>query len=157
MAAYPPPSGNSSRAVPNDPYTLQYIRRWIPKTRAVLWLLNQTSVPKRNRTGGADYVVTVSSYLAHAISEECSIAFDSITTNSTIRSGVNSLNFTPLASPRSPTVPITILCIGRLDPTKSIDTALDAVRLLKSGGANLHLTVVGWAPGSTTRQWLNQR
>ena len=143
--------------VHNDPFVLRYLRRWAPKATVVLWMHNEPyRLPRRHRPADdADLVVTVSRFIATKVGPKLGLDPSRVVP---IHNGVDSEVFHPRPGFDAPATPLRVLCLGRLDRRKGADTALEAVRRLRSEGLAVELDVVGspWfapTPGVDQGSW----
>ncbi len=143
--------------VHNDPFVLRYLRRWAPKATVVLWMHNEPyRLPRRHRPADdADLVVTVSRFIATKVGPKLGLDPSRVVP---IHNGVDSEAFHPRPGFDAPATPLRVLCLGRLDRRKGADTALEAVRRLRSEGLAVELDVVGspWfapTPGVDQGSW----
>ena len=115
----------------------------------VLWLHNEPlNLPRHRRAADrADMVVTVSDFLAGRAATLLGIDPTEIVT---IHNGVNTVAFHPRPGFDEPSIPLRVLCLGRLDSNKGADIALAAVRQLAGNGVQIRLDVVGSAWFSAT-------
>jgi len=141
----------------NDPIVVRHLRRWVPGATVVLWMHNEPyRLPRRRRIADeADVVVTVSDFLAARVGPRLGLDPEEVVT---IHNGVDSVAFHPRPGFDEPSVPLRVLCLGRLDVNKGADVALEAVRRLRSEGLGIELDVVGspWfspTPGVAHDAW----
>jgi len=131
-----------SVVVHNDPFTVAYLKSWLPESvRVVLWLHNEVTLPRRwPADRHPDHVLAVSSFLAGAVADGLGLHPADIRV---AHNGVDADLFCPgtdrSACPRA----LRILCVGRLDQSKGADIALEAVMALRAEGRAVELTVVG--------------
>ncbi len=136
----------------NDFVSSRYIKQVCPGARTIVWLQNEC----RSRGGPAgltnwtDRFVTCSDYIRNWTMRHWHLTADRITT---ILNGVDTVQFTPAPwFPRRPWPELRVLYVGRLDPSKGVDLAVEAVRRLRAEGRDVRFTFAGpvWWHGVET-------
>ena len=136
----------------NDFVAPRYIKQVCPGARTMVWLQNEC-YPRSNPdklTGWTDRFITCSDYIRDWTMRRWHLAGERVTT---ILNGVNTETFTPAPwFPRRPWPELRVLYIGRLDPSKGVDLAVEAVRRLRAEGRDVRFAFAGpvWWHGVDT-------
>ena len=140
-------------AVENDLHTPGLLKRALPRAASVLWLHNEQH-PRHPRPTGllapVDRVVTNSHYIRRFSQRRLGLDGDRI---AVVHNGVDLEAFTPRVGYLEPRAPVRVLALGRIDPNKGVDLAVDAVAALRERGVAVSITVVGarWFYGDDGR------
>ncbi|PQV63696.1 Glycosyltransferase involved in cell wall bisynthesis [Abditibacterium utsteinense] len=131
--------------VHNDFITAIDVAERFPRSQVVLWLHNEITAPQSTVQKAAQkaHFFCVSSHIARWTTETYALPPQTATV---ALNGVDSQVFHPTANfdvPRSPDEALRVLYLGRLDPNKGPDLAIEAVRRLQSEGLRVEITVVG--------------
>ncbi len=129
--------------VENDLQAPAALKRAFPKSRQVLWLHNEQGTRHRNPKrllDAADAIVTNSDYIRRYTAQRFWLNPDRFTV---VHNGVDLESFTPRADYDSPRSPVKVLYLGRIDPNKGVDLAVDAVAALRREGLAVEMTVAG--------------
>ena len=137
----------------NDFVLPAYLRAAVPRARLLVYLHNEWRSKFRSiqtSLAAVDHFVSVSDYVRDWTMRHWSIAGDRITT---ILNGVDTEQFTPAPwFPQRPWRELRVLYVGRLDPSKGVDLAVEAVRRLRAEGRDVRFTFAGpvWWHGVDT-------
>ncbi len=129
--------------VENDLHSPWLLKRQFPGIRQVLWLHNEhhSRDESPNRCWAAiDHIVTNSDYIRRFTHDRYGVALDRMTV---VHNGVDLDAFVPREGYNKPRRPLKVLALGRIDPNKGVDLAVDAVAALRSEGEDVEMTVVG--------------
>ena len=127
----------------NDLVTSKALRALIPEAKIYVWLQNEQqsrSTELIDAKRATDGWITCSDYIKNWTVREHGLAESHITT---IASGVCLSSFYPRSNHLIPPKPIRVLFVGRIDPNKGPDLAVEAVARLKAEGIPISMTVVG--------------
>jgi len=127
----------------NDLFSPKLIHKSLKEPQILVWLQNEqkTNQPELAQTLQATHkFLTCSQYIKDWASNNLSIQPEQIVV---APSGVNGSEFFPAAERPSMPGQIRCLCVGRIDPNKGQDLAVDAVRQLQSEGIDVSLTIAG--------------
>ena len=127
----------------NDLVTPRYIKVALPKTRTIVWLQNEANTRMKrveNWAPSIDHYLTCSQYIKDTTVKKFGISPDKITV---VHSGVDLEAFYPADDFPTAHNPVKALYIGRIDPNKGPDIAVEAVRRLRQEGVHLDITVAG--------------
>lgn len=127
----------------NDLVSARYIKRTLPKTKVLLSLNNEQRTNLRDKDKAVSYVdlfLPVTQYIRDWTANAYRIKPDKLFC---LGNGVDLEAFTPRRDFLDNTKPLRVLFIGRIDPNKGPDIAVDAVAQLKREGVSVSLTVAG--------------
>lgn len=129
--------------VHNDWVTPREIKRILPKTKVLAWMHNeqrtfQRNVPRALRS--IDMVLTVSDYINSWVRAHFPIPAEKVRT---VLNGVNLETFTSTHDYLATEKELRVLFLGRIDPNKGPDIAVDAVAALRKEGVPIRITVAG--------------
>lgn len=136
----------------NDFFASRYLKEVRPGVRTLVWLQNECH-PRGNPaklTGWTDRFITCSDYIRDWTMQHWHLTGDRL---ATILNGVDIDQFTPAPwFPRRPWRELRVLYIGRLDPSKGVDLAVEAVRRLRAEGRDVRFAFAGpvWWHGVET-------
>ncbi len=129
--------------VENDLHTPRMLKRSFSKVRQVLWLHNEQH-PRHPAPATllqvVDHLVTNSDYIRRFSQRRLGVAAERF---SVVHNGVDRQAFTPRDRFDAPRQPVWILALGRIDPNKGVDLAVEAVAALRAQGLPVELTVAG--------------
>jgi len=129
--------------VENDLHSSGMLHRVFPEAAHVLWLHNEPH-PRHAHAGclldSVDRVVTNSDYIRRFSRRTLGIAAHRF---EVVHNGVDLDAFTPRPGFDAPRTPVRMLALGRIDPNKGVDLAVDAAGALRGRGLRVELTVVG--------------
>jgi glycosyltransferase involved in cell wall biosynthesis len=129
--------------IENDMHTPAMLKHTFPDTRQVLWLHNEQHTRHQHPEqllAAVDRIVTNSDYIRRFTQERFGLTADRF---SVVHNGVDLEAFTPRDNFDKPRRPVKVLALGRIDPNKGVDLAVDAVAALRAEGMPVELTVVG--------------
>lgn len=127
----------------NDLVSPIHLRGLFPKARIMVWLQNEQrtrlqDLPASQRA--TDRWLTCSDYIREWTTREHGFPSERITT---VPSGVDLKDFSPRPGFLETRKPVRVLFVGRLDPNKGVDIAVDAVAALRKEGLPVTMTVAG--------------
>ena len=99
----------------------------------------------------ADYVIATSDEQAKLIPQLCGLAPGR---TRVVYNGIDLTRFTPRTESAPNSSTLKLLCVARLVAEKGVQHAIDAVGLLRQGGVDVHLTIVG---GGEFEPWLRRQ
>ena len=127
----------------NDLVAPSWLRRAAPRAARVVWLHNELTHTRQRGVSksldAADGVVAVSRHMA-AWAGELGYRADRI---AVVPNGANPAVFRPRADWDSPSGPVRVLFLGRIEPNKGPDLVVDAYQSLRSDGLAVDLTIAG--------------
>jgi len=129
--------------VENDLQAPAALKRAFPKSRQVLWLHNEQGTRQDDPSrlfDTVDAIVTNSDYIRRHTAQRFGLSGDRFTV---VHNGVDLETFTPRAEYDSTRRPVKVLFLGRIDPNKGVDLAVDAVAALRREGLAVEMTVAG--------------
>jgi glycosyltransferase involved in cell wall biosynthesis len=127
----------------NDLITPKYLRRLLPGAKLVVWLQNEQGTRHLDISAAIDATdayLTCSQYIREWTLNRYPIPPARVTV---AHSGVDLQAFFPRSGFLSPVNALRVLFLGRLDPNKGPDIAVDAVASLRKEGLPIGITVVG--------------
>ena len=127
----------------NDLVAAKYIREAAPKSRAICWLQNECRTHPKNVAKAVETTerfITCSQYIRKWTAQHHGINENRI---EVIPSGVDEEKFFPRGDYLCSRRPLRVLFLGRIDPNKGADLALDAVQEVRSEGHDVTITVAG--------------
>ncbi|MGD0541751.1 MAG: glycosyltransferase family 4 protein, partial [Tepidisphaeraceae bacterium] len=129
--------------VHNDLVSSRHLKRAFPQVKVVVWLHNEQRTQQRRMDSTlrhTDAFVCVSDYIRDWTLRQYGIPADRI---HTILNAVDAETFTPRSDLRLANCAVRVLFIGRIDPNKGPDLAVDAVKGVREFGAGIRITVAG--------------
>lgn len=127
----------------NDLVSPEYLREAAPQARVLVWLQNEQGTRRSDLTAtmrATDGFLACSNYIQSWTHRRHGIAAARI---HTVASGVDLKSFHPHADYQDSATPIKVLFVGRLDPNKGPDLAIDVVGKLRAEGLPVTITVAG--------------
>jgi glycosyltransferase involved in cell wall biosynthesis len=127
----------------NDLVSPKYIRRILPKARIYSWLQNECRTNQRDLapvSAATTAFFTCSSYIRDWTSSIHHIPLEKF---AVLTSGIDLARFFPRDNHALPVPTLRTLFIGRIDPNKGPDLALDAVSALRREGLDLSISIAG--------------
>ncbi len=128
----------------NDFVLPHLLRAAVPRSRLLVYLHNEWRSRFRSiqaSLSAVHHFVSVSDYVRDWTMRHWQIRGDRI---STILNGVDTEQFSPAPwFPQRPWRELRVLYVGRLDPSKGVDLAVDAVRRLRAEGRDVRFTFAG--------------
>ncbi len=127
----------------NDLVSAPYIKRILPQTKVFVWLQNEQNTSLKYLQPSIDSTtafLTCSSYIKDWMAQQYKIPPEKLRV---VNSGVDLENFLPRDNYLEPSCPLRTLFIGRIDPNKGPDIAIDALTTLQQEGHDIQLTVAG--------------
>lgn len=124
----------------NDLLAVNRVRAVLPKTKIIVWLHNECE-PRgdvQKAIGSADAFLTCSDYIRSWFLNRYKVESGRVLT---AHAGVDRSEFYP--GEKKAGKPVRMLYVGRLDPNKGVDRAVNGVRLLREAGLDVSLTVAG--------------
>ena len=126
----------------NDLASSEYVRKVLPRTKIIVWQHNECSTRHdvRRTVAATDMFVSNSGYIRnwtitkHNIPEVRFVV---------AHNGVDLNSFRPRECYLDGSESLRVLCLGRIDPNKGPDIAVDAVAALRREGLRLSMTVAG--------------
>ncbi len=126
----------------NDLVSPKYVKRILPKSRVIVWLHNEwrTKQDIAETARNTDAFVTCSDYVRRWTAQHHGLPLDRF---AVAHNGVDAAAFHPRENFLSPSKPVRVLFVGRIDPNKGPDLVADAVATLRAEGLPVSLTVAG--------------
>ena len=126
----------------NDLVSPSYIKQNLPRTKVIAWLHNEchTRFDMRKTIESTDVFVTCSDYIRQWTSAHYDIPAGDI---SVALNGVDAGVFKPGIESRRDGEEVKVLFLGRIDPNKGPDLAVDAVAALRAEKLPVSITVAG--------------
>ena len=137
------PSRPDAVIVFNDFISPVHLKALLPDTRIFVWLQNEQRTRMKNMPESikaTDGWLTCSDYIRDWTAREHSFPRERI---KTVPSGVCLETFRPREHYLETRGPVRVLFVGRMDPNKGVDLAVDAVAALQAEGLQVSITVVG--------------
>jgi len=124
----------------NDIESAPLVKRASSQAVVVSWLHNECRFTRRAEAGlrGTDVFLACSHYIRRWFLSSSKVDPSSV---HTAHAGVDPALFFP--EEEKPKNPLRLLYVGRLDPNKGVDAAIDAFRILKERNLSATLTVAG--------------
>ena len=124
----------------NDLLGVNRVRAVLPKTKITVWLHNECEIRGdiQRAIGSTDIFLTCSHYIRSWFLNRYQVKSERVLT---AHAGVDKSEFYP--GPKRVRQHVKMLYVGRLDPNKGVDRAVNGVRLMKEAGVDVSLTVAG--------------
>jgi glycosyltransferase involved in cell wall biosynthesis len=129
--------------VSNDLVSPRYIKAIVPSAKVIVWLHNEQRTNQRSIEPvirHVDAFMCNSDYIRHWTAREHNIPAEKL---HTVYFGIDQDRFTPRRDFLSAPKTLRVICLGRIDPNKGADIAVDAVAELRKDGAPIEVTVAG--------------
>lgn len=127
----------------NDLISPIRLRKLLPNAKICVWLQNEQRTRSRNirsAVQSTDLWFACSDYIRHWTTTTHGIPNSRV---HTVPSGINLEQFFPRADYAAAQSPVRVLFVGRIDPNKGADLAVDAVAQLRAEGLSVTMTVAG--------------
>ena len=127
----------------NDLLSPVFLHKLFPEAKIYVWLQNEQRTRERDLSAASAATwrwLTCSSYIRDWTLAQHGFAPDRVVV---VPSGVNLQEFRPRDNYDAPVEDLAVLFVGRLDPNKGPDIAVDAVSALRAEELRVSMTVVG--------------
>ncbi len=127
----------------NDFVSPKYIKKAVPNARVIVSLHNEQPKRRKDLRETLPYVdrfTTNSEYIRQWTAAQHNVPLEKLVV---ALNGVDLDSFSPRENWSIPGNPPRVLCLGRIDPNKGTDLAVDSVAALQREGIEVSLTVAG--------------